>query len=670
MDSEYVLCDWKGRAWPARVLSRSGTSPKSKRKEACSVQVEILSVGKKIKVKSRDIKTLSEPQIESIASSLVAPSQAGAQPGEEVAYRRALTVALEILNDRAQVGRERASDDPETTTLSPKGPQKPSREKYRKPKGNSLSGLRGSENPRSLLVCLGGPDAPAGDKAQVHTPVAPVPRGLQAKSPQSSSACPNFLPVWEGGHEKEGHGKKVTSRGMSRHCTVKEGDAGAHGGGVLPSLPRGFTATVPKAPKGEARGTRPKTLVASSDWSTLSGNEEDPAEGAWKPGSEGVLVSSSAPNLGLHYSLRRASRKRKPWAPGLDNGWQEEPRPLGASQARHPTTAVKRDGTKKAAQSTGMASPQEPCPIKRGTMVWFKCQNHPFWPAVVKSVSRTERTARVLLVEANMHRAKKGIRVPLRRLKHLDCKEKETLMKRARKVYEQSVNWCFSLISHYREGLSGGSFTGSFLDYYAADISYPMRKAIQEGDVDMDFPKVNYADLEDSEEERSLGGKRPFRKLLPDRTRAARDRDNQKLVDFIVKTKGADHHLLDIVQGRKQSRWLASFLKSERYVICVETYLEDEDQLDVVVRHLQEIYKQVDKNRLALTRDDKVSFVLEVLLPEAMICSIAALDGLDYQEAEKKYRQGPPVRSREKELFDRNILKKVRKRPAFRRKAK
>lgn len=289
---------------------------------------------------------------------------------------------------------------------------------------------------------------------------------------------------------------------------------------------------------------------------------------------------------------------------------------------------------------------------------------------MVKSVSRTERTARVLLVEANMHRAKKGIRVPLRRLKHLDCKEKETLMKRARKVYEQSVNWCFSLISHYREGLSGGSFTGSFLDYYAADISYPMRKAIQEGDVDMDFPKVNYADLEDSEEERSLGGKRPFRKLLPDRTRAARDRDNQKLVDFIVKTKGADHHLLDIVQGRKQSRWLASFLKSERYVICVETYLEDEDQLDVVVRHLQEIYKQVDKNRLALTRDDKVSFVLEVLLPEAMICSIAALDGLDYQEAEKKYRQGPPVRSREKELFDRNILKKVRKRPAFRRKAK
>jgi len=252
----------------------------------------------------------------------------------------------------------------------------------------------------------------------------------------------------------------------------------------------------------------------------------------------------------------------------------------------------------------------------------------------------------------------------------VSSKEKEKLMKRARKAYEQSVNWCFSLISHYREGLSRGSFGGSFLDYYAADISYPIRKAIQDGDVEIDFPKVNYADLEDSEEEASLGGERPCKKILPDRMRAARDRANQKLVDFIVKRKGADHHLLDIVKGRKESRWLASFLNSSRYVICVETYLEDEDQLDVVVRHLQEIYKQIDKKMLTLTRDDKVSFVLEVLLPEAIICSIAALDGLGYKEAERKYLRGPPVRYREKELFDKHILKEVRKRSATRGKAK
>ncbi|XP_022271437.2 PWWP domain-containing DNA repair factor 3B-like [Canis lupus familiaris] len=383
---------------------------------------------------------------------------------------------------------------------------------------------------------------------------------------------------------------------------------------------------------------------------------------------EGAAASSSAPNLRPRCSLRLANRRRKLQVPEFEKGLQES-RPSASSKAVNPTTAIKKDVSQEMGQLTSTLSPQEPCPIEGGMMVWFKFQNHPFWPAVVKSVSQAEQTARVLLIEANMHAEMSGIRVPLRRLKPLDCKEKETLMKRARKMYEQSVNWCFSLISHYREGLTCGSFAGSFLDYYAADVSYPVRKAIQDGDLEADFPKVNYADLEDSEEETSVGGKRPRKKILPDRMRAARDRANQRLVDFIVKTKGADHHLLDIVKGRKQSRWLTSFLNSNRYTLCVETYLEDEDQLDVVVGHLQEIYKQIDKKRLTLARDDKVSFVLEVLLPEAIICSIAALDGLGYKEAEEKYLRGPPVHYREKELFDKNILKKMRKRSAPRGKA-
>lgn len=73
---------------------------------------------------------------------------------------------------------------------------------------------------------------------------------------------------------------------------------------------------------------------------------------------------------------------------------------------------------------------------------------------------------------------------------------------------------------------------------------------------------------------------------------------------------------------------------------------------------------------LALRRDDKVSFVVEVLLPEATICSIAALDELEYKEAEERYLRGPPVHYQEKELFDENILKIVRKRSVTRSKAK
>uniref|UniRef100_A0A667HWE7 PWWP domain-containing protein n=1 Tax=Lynx canadensis TaxID=61383 RepID=A0A667HWE7_LYNCA len=655
MAAEYILCNWKGHIWPAKVLSRSGISPKYMRKRALSLEVQILSVGKKIKVKSTDIKLLNESQIESVTSLLVAQSKASVPPGQKVAYRNALKVALEILNKRANFGPARASDGLETTTPSQRGPQMQACKKYRKPKGTLLRSLRKRKNLKSLLVCSQNKNAPDSGRSQAHTTIT------RAKSSRSGSVSSKFPSLSEDDHKTGGKGNRDTSRGMSLHHTVKEKGTSAKDGGILPPLSPSFNLTLPKAHKEEAHDTYPRTLAVSSESSAFSGNVEDHGEVAWKPGLEGAAASSSAPKQRRCYSLGLANRKRKLQVTEFEKGLQEL-QPSVNSKAINPTTPIKKNANKEMGQVASMGFPQEPCPIEGGMMVWFKFQNHPFWPAVVKSVNQTEQTARVLLVEANMHCEMSGIRVPLRRLKHLDCKEKEKLIKRARKLYEQSVNWCFSLIAHYRERLRRGSFAGSFLDYYAADISYPIRKAIQDRDLEIDFPKVNYADLEDSEEETSLDGKRPCKKILPDRMKAARDRANQKLVDFIVKTKGADHHLLDIVQGRKQSRWLVSFRNSSRYVICVETYLEDEDQLDVVVRHLQEIYKQLDKKTLNLVRDDKVSFVLEVLLPEAIICSIAALDGLDYKEAEKKYLQGPPVHYREKELFDKNILKKIRKR--------
>lgn len=647
MESEYILCNWKGRCWPAKVLSSSKTSPKDTKKKSHSLQVEILSIGKKVRVKHSTIKILNEAEIESIASSLGTPPKARVPPREEVAYRSALTAALQVLKERADRAEARASGDPEATLLPQKGPQKRSRTKSQKHKGKSQRSLRKSEKPKSLSVRSGGEDTPDGNEAQAPTSAALVPRERQAKSSQSFSQGPNVPSLSEDDHEEEGLRQRNTSRATLQRSTVN--------GDVLSSQPPGFIVTEPKDPKGEVRGSCWKTLAVSSEGSTISENTEDPGEGSAKrPGSEDVASPSSAPSL-RRFSARLAIKKRK-----------QELQLSVDLKAIPPEVSTKKHGTKEASQPTGLASPRDPGTIERGTIVWFQFQNHPFWPAVVKTIRRTERMAWVLLIEADMHRGKKGIRVPLRRLKHLDCKEKEKFIKRAGRAYEQSVNWCFSVISHYRQELSRGSFRGSFLEYYAADISYPVRKAIEEGDLYLNFPKVNYADLEDSEEEGTLLGNRTDKKILPDRTKAARDRANRKLVDFIVKKKGADHHLLDIVKGRKESRWLESFRKSEKYVICVETYLEDEDQLDVVVKYLQEIYKEVDKNKLALTRDDKVSFILEVLLPEAIICSIAVLDELDYKQAEKKYLQGPPVRRREKELFDKNILKKARRRPAVR----
>ncbi|XP_053435101.1 PWWP domain-containing DNA repair factor 3B [Nycticebus coucang] len=590
------------------------------------------------------------------SSTAVVQSKGRAAPQQEECYRRALKVALEILN-------QRKPDAQETTAPSQKVParraRRPPRRKRRKRKGKSGRGPGKREDPGSLLVRSESKEGVHRGASQVRTAVTPTIGDTQTKASHSASAHRDFLTLWEHEGEEEGKTKADTSTAVSSRPPIGEEDACAEDQQVAPSRPPGLVPTVPTALDREAQDTYWKALAASSACSDCAGSTEPPAEGAGELGLEGATAARTPPPPRRRYSLRLAERKRKLQVPRLEKGLQEpHPKPT------KPITALKTAGGKRRGRPSRIASQPEPCPIETGTMVWFKFQDLPFWPAVVKSVSKAEKTARVLPIEANLRPEKSGIRVPLRRLKPLDGKEKEKLLKRAEKEYRQSVNWCLSLISHYREGLARGSFAGSFLHYYAADVSYPMRKAVQEGDLEIEFPKVNYADLEDSEEEASPRGKRPCKRILPDRMRAARDRANQQLVDFIVKRKGADHHLLDILKGRKPSRWLTSFLSSNRYLVCIETYLEDEDQLDVVVKHLQEVYKHIDRAMLTRIRDDKVNFLLEVLLPEAIIYAIATLEGLEYQAAEEKYLRGPPVHYREKELFDKNILRKTRKKAA------
>ncbi|CAI9181446.1 unnamed protein product [Rangifer tarandus platyrhynchus] len=668
MDAKYVLCVWKGCFWPAKVLSRPRALAQQTRKRVLSLEVQILSVDEKIRVKRTKIKTLKLSMIESITTSLAAHPEPSAPEEEEMTYICAITMAWDLLNKNGNYTPARVVGDPESKMQSPRRLQKQHCRSHQGPSQGLRRSVRKRKSSKSPVVPSEREEAPYGDKSQVCTLVALIPSNMKTESSQSPRVHPNFPSLSEDCHEKEGKEKGDASKVMSLPLYSEGEDVDVRGGCMLPSLTSGFIPTVHKALEEGAHNTCQKSLAVYPEHATSSGNV-DPEEGTCNSGSEGSVASSSAPNLSLNYSLHLANRKRKLQAPGCEEEWQESQLSAG-SKAIKPTSAIKKGGGKEVGQLTSMVFPGETCPIERGMLVWFKFQNHPFWPAVIKSVSPTQQTARVLLIEAKMSCEKSGIQVPLRRLKHLDYNGKEKLMKRASKLYRESVNWCFSLISSYREGLVCGSFVGSFLDYYAADISYPMRKAIQEGDLQMNFPKVNYSDLEDSEEETSVAAKRHCKRILPDWMRAARDRANQKLVDFIVKRKGADSHLLDIIKGRKGSKWLESFMKSERYVICVETYLEDDDQLDVVLSHLREIYKHIDKKALALTRDDPVSFLLEVLLPEVIICSVATVDGLDYKEAEAKYRQGPPVYYREKELFDQKILKKLRKTSTERYKAK
>ncbi|NXW97331.1 MUM1 protein, partial [Larus smithsonianus] len=289
-------------------------------------------------------------------------------------------------------------------------------------------------------------------------------------------------------------------------------------------------------------------------------------------------------------------------------------------------------------------SHQEPQSIEEGILVWCKLRRYPYWPAVVKNVKRKLRKACVLFIEGNTNDKKKGFSVSLKSLKHFDCEEKQDLIERAKEDYRQEIEWCIRLISDYRIRVGCHSFTGSFLEYFAADISYPVRKEGYQGLVPMTFPNTAEEDVEESSSETSP--QKPSKKLLPDRTRAARDKANKKIVEFIVKTKGAEEHLLAILKSRKQSRWLKEFLNSSQYMNCVETYLEDEEQLDLVVNYLKEVYCEIGAKNLHQINGDAIKFISDVLLPEAIIYAISAVDDIDYKKAEEKYIKGPSVSKR------------------------
>ncbi|NWY34025.1 MUM1 protein, partial [Pheucticus melanocephalus] len=289
-------------------------------------------------------------------------------------------------------------------------------------------------------------------------------------------------------------------------------------------------------------------------------------------------------------------------------------------------------------------SHREPKFFEQGMLVWCKLRRYPYWPAVVKAVKRKHRRACVLFIDGTTNEKKKGFSVSLKSLKHFDCEEKQELIERAKENYSREIEWCLQLIQDYRIRVGCRSFTGSFLEYFAADISYPVRKEGYQSVVQMAFPNTGEEGAGESSSDTSP--QKPPRKLLPDRTRAARDRENKKLVEFIVKTKGAEEHLLGILKSGKQSRWLKKFLNSSRYITCVETYLEDEEQLDLVVGYLKEVYREMDTKNLHQILGDGIRFISDVLLPEAIICAIAAVDDIDYEKAEEKYIKGPPVSKR------------------------
>lgn len=143
---------------------------------------------------------------------------------------------------------------------------------------------------------------------------------------------------------------------------------------------------------------------------------------------------------------------------------------------------------------------------------------------------------------------------------------------------------------------------------------YPVRKEAHQNLFQMSFFKMEEADFKESLSEAMPA--KPTKKVLPDRMRPARDKANEKLVEFIVKAKGADKHLQAILKREKQSQWLKEFLDPPPYLNYIETYLEDDEQQELVINYLREVYQEVGTKKLRLRNGDSIRLILDVLFPE------------------------------------------------------
>ncbi|RXN33614.1 PWWP domain-containing MUM1-like protein [Labeo rohita] len=196
--------------------------------------------------------------------------------------------------------------------------------------------------------------------------------------------------------------------------------------------------------------------------------------------------------------------------------------------------------------------------------------------------------------------------------------------------------------------------------------SFPVRRKYSEGTSVMTFPiqeilseqcdnpDSNIEDIVVEEQDELLS-----KKVLPDRSKAARNRANKQLVDFIIRRK-VENRLLAVISGRESSKWMQALQRPSRPV--VDIYLEDEEQVDKVYRYLDKVCDGAPQINTCLEniQADRIRLILDVLLPEAIIYAIAGVYKLSLEKAEEKYRRGPCFSNRERQEFDMMIEQQMK----------
>ncbi|KAM5192960.1 PWWP domain-containing DNA repair factor 3A [Mantella aurantiaca] len=644
MDSQaYILCKWKSRFWPAKVLTEL-KQPLSKNSK---LQVEIFEENKQSSVKYSDTKPFLMIELQKLSDNLDRSKNLQVT-AEELKYRGAIKTAMSLLGVSARET-ELTQDDRSAATLETcsesvklEGRNKCTSRKDLLEKEVSDSTMvaedgttlkRGKDfRTTKYPMCLRTSNEP---KVQKHTQITDI-DDKRKRAEETSMGPARFL---------------ARKRAAPKMETFNSSTAEEH-----------------NSEKGCDRRVRYKR---SSDEDNERKIHENPKCLMTQPSKEDNVQMTTTIQQIRSDSEEDSHRKSKYNRHALpdfsftdsDLLSSELSMECSSPESRTIPETWPNDDTEEDAQLPVIKLKKEPVSFEFGAFVWCKFQRYPYWPSLVKSVRNKEKRASVIFVEkclSDPNSQKQSFHVSFRTLKHYDCPEKQELLDIARKDYGKSVDWCDALICDYRIRLGCGSFTGSFLEYCTSAMSYPVRKECCKEK--LNFPSI-YPEIHDSVPEITESDSHVKKKILPDRARASRDRANEKLVECIVKSKQAESHLIDILMGKKKSHWLKKFQLSTKGVECLETYIEDEEQVELVVGYLQKLCENLSRQSKKLMNGDKTKFILEVMFPEAVIFAISATENLSYDKAEKKFLAGPLLSKRERKQFEKQILDKKRNKP-------
>ncbi|XP_077332143.1 PWWP domain-containing DNA repair factor 3A isoform X2 [Lithobates pipiens] len=641
MDSPaFIFCNWESRFWPAKVLTKF-KGPLSKNSK---LQVEIFEELKQTSVNYSDTKPFLMVELNKINRSKnlkVTP--------EEIKYRNALRTALNLLKEKGESALMQNDRDAATTC----------KEAVKHEGGNECTSSRKNliEKKASGSTMIDSKTL----KRRICMRITKRSMRLRASNkpkPTQTEIDVKRKRVEDTSTEKGSfHGEKKTPKMVSVNSRTTEEQESEKG--------KSRRATI-KSHLSPAKEKRTVTSPQPDENTTRNVNRRTKCLVS-KPTKNNVQVPITIQEFRSDTEEEDSHRKSKyNQLPLPDFSFNETD--LLSSELSMECSSPEfkavpevwpNDDTEEDVELPVIEFKKEPVSFERGSFVWCKFKRYPYWPSLVKLVRHKEKRASIIFVEeclSDPNSQKQSFQVSLRTLKHYDCPEKQELLAVARKDYGKSVDWCDALIRDYGIRLGCG-FSGSFLEYCTSAISYPVRKECCK--TKLNFPSI-CQEICDPVPSITESDSHVIKKILPDRARASRDRANEKLVECIVKSRQAERHLKGILTGKKKSHWLEKFQSSNQSVECQETYIEDEEQAELVMGYLQLLCETLSIQSKKLMNGDQTKFILEVLFPEAVIFAISATEGLSFEKAEKKFLAGPLLSKRERKQFEKQIMDKKR----------